>query len=214
MNKLFSLTIEPIVPRGFKRDSLQELPISPGDDVDNFINNPNIFGNKFDSVKNSLVAYTQFALAFASYILIIALIYSGVKYIIAGSDETKLASAKKNLYWSIIGFIIVNSAYVIYSIIKSNLEEKIPDASKISASSVTGDITLTLAKIISYSLGIIGVLFLLMLLINSFRYLISAGGEGTEPAKKGLINAIIGIVIVSASYAVTMLIKNTLLGTS
>ena len=53
-------------------------------------------------------------------------------------------------------------------------------------------------------------LFLLTLFVNGFRYLLSSGGDGTDSAKKGIVNAIIGIVIVSFSYGIAVFIESTI----
>lgn len=52
-----------------------------------------------------------------SALAVIAIVYSGIMYMTAGGDETKAATAKKNLLWAILGIIIVFLSYAIIGII-------------------------------------------------------------------------------------------------
>ncbi|KKP87831.1 MAG: hypothetical protein UR93_C0030G0004 [Berkelbacteria bacterium GW2011_GWA2_35_9] len=211
MNKL--LAQDKIVPRGFDGVDLKELefPVNPNDAINKFFQNQNIIvGDKIKSIKDSLVVYTQFALAFAGYALMLALIYSGVKYMLAGSDEARLTSAKKNLYWSIIGFAIVFFALAIFKlVISTNLGGQDWELTEKTHNDIFLKLIVTITPIINWILSITGVLFMILLVINGFRYLISAGGEGTETAKKSFVNAIIGLVIVAFSFAIASLIQKT-----
>ena len=52
------------------------------------------------------------------------------------------------------------------------------------------------------AVGIAGTVFILMLLVGGIQYLTSMGNEeATTKAKKLLINAVIGIIIVAVAYA-------------
>ena len=61
----------------------------------------------------------------------------------------------------------------------------------------------TVTRIISIIIGIIGVLLLVLLIYGGVLYATSAGGEQIETAKKVLTYAIIGIIIVALSFAIT-----------
>lgn len=206
MIKIFAQ--ESIIPRGFN-GAAPDLSTTDTSVIKEFYKKtqPNISGNKFESVQDLMVTYTQIALSLAGYALMFALIYSGVKYMLAGDDESKLTSAKKNLYWSIIGFAIVFFSLAIFNlVISEELGGKLANFS----GNINIDIVVLITSIISWGLGIIGLLFMLLLVVNGFKYLISAGSEGTESAKKGIFNAIIGIVIVAFSFAIAVLIQTTI----
>lgn len=75
----------------------------------------------------------------------------------------------------------------------------------------TQDIRITIAKIITIVLTFIGLIFIVLIIYAGFKYMTSGGNE--EQAKKAislLKNAILGLVIILASWAITWYITNTL----
>lgn len=62
--------------------------------------------------------------------------------------------------------------------------------------------------VVNFILLFLGLIATIMVIYGGFLYITSAGGDGTEKAKKILLYAAIGIVIVLISFAVV----NTLLG--
>lgn len=64
-------------------------------------------------------------------------------------------------------------------------------------------------KIINFFLGFLGILALIMVIYGGFLYVSSAGNqENTEKAKKILLYAAIGIIVIAVSFALV----NTILG--
>ncbi len=61
----------------------------------------------------------------------------------------------------------------------------------------------TIIRIINIIVGIIGIIFLVLLIYGGVLYATSAGGEQIDKAKKVLTYAIIGIVVVALSFAIT-----------
>jgi hypothetical protein len=67
-------------------------------------------------------------------------------------------------------------------------------------------------RIINLALMVVGLIAVLFLIIGGFRYITSAGNEETaENAKKIIINAIIGIVIIILSFVIVRVISNALI---
>jgi uncharacterized membrane protein len=70
--------------------------------------------------------------------------------------------------------------------------------------STPADIRATLAQIINVVLGFLGVIFLILAVYAGFMYMTAAGNEEkTKSALDMLRNAIIGLVIVLAAWAIT-----------
>ncbi|HEX9503062.1 MAG TPA: hypothetical protein VF974_01935 [Patescibacteria group bacterium] len=70
-------------------------------------------------------------------------------------------------------------------------------------------------KIINIALGVAGLVAVLFLIIGGFRYITSAGNEETaESAKKIIINAIIGVVIIILSFVIVRVISGALISNS
>lgn len=70
-------------------------------------------------------------------------------------------------------------------------------------------------KIINIALAVAGLIAVLFLIIGGFRYITSAGNEETaEQAKKIIINAIIGVVVIILSFVIVRVISNALISNS
>lgn len=66
---------------------------------------------------------------------------------------------------------------------------------------------MTLGQLVSYAVEVAiivaGIGFVILLLLGGFQYLTSAGNpDGAQRANRTMLNAVIGLVIVVASYAV------------
>lgn len=70
-----------------------------------------------------------------------------------------------------------------------------------------------IGSIISYALGFVGVIFLILMIAGGLMWMTAAGNEERVSKAKGLItNAVIGMVIVFSAYAITYFVTETLLG--
>jgi len=66
-------------------------------------------------------------------------------------------------------------------------------------------------RIINIALTVAGLIAVLFLIIGGFRYITSAGNEETaEQAKKIIINAIIGIVVIILSFVIVRVISSAI----
>jgi len=69
--------------------------------------------------------------------------------------------------------------------------------------------------IINIALAVAGLIAVLFLIIGGFRYITSAGNEETaEQAKKIIVNAIIGVVVIILSFVIVRVISNALISNS
>jgi hypothetical protein len=74
-------------------------------------------------------------------------------------------------------------------------------------------IPVRIGNIISYALGFVGVIFLVLMIAGGLLWMTAAGNEERVTKAKSLItNAVIGMVIVFSAYAITYFVTNTLLG--
>ena|SRR3989344_761336 len=73
------------------------------------------------------------------------------------------------------------------------------------------DIKQVIAGIIQIFLGLLGIIFLLLIIWSGFRWMTSGGNEKTiEEAKGTLRNAAIGLTIVLAGYAIASFLAGAL----
>lgn len=76
------------------------------------------------------------------------------------------------------------------------------------ATSYEGSFRQAVLTIVNFFLLFLGLISVVMVIYGGFLYVTSAGGDGTEKAKKILLYAAIGIVVILVSFALV----NTLLG--
>jgi quinol-cytochrome oxidoreductase complex cytochrome b subunit len=70
-------------------------------------------------------------------------------------------------------------------------------------------------KIINIALAVAGLIAVLFLIIGGFRYITSAGNEeSAEQAKKIIVNAIIGVVVIILSFVIVRVISSALVSNS
>jgi len=75
------------------------------------------------------------------------------------------------------------------------------------------NIILIIARLIRAFLGILGIIFVLIVLYAGFLYMTSKGEAAkTEKAKKMIVQATIGVLIIFSSYAIASFVINAILG--
>ncbi len=75
------------------------------------------------------------------------------------------------------------------------------------------DIRVTIGKIVGSILSFVGVIFLILMIYGGFTWMIARGNEKeVETAKEIITNAVIGLIIVLAAYAITAYIGSVLIG--
>ncbi len=77
----------------------------------------------------------------------------------------------------------------------------------------SANITTVVARVIQGALGLLVIIFFILIILAGFRWMTAGGNEEiVAKAKKNIINAIIGVVIVIMAYAITVFIFNVMLG--
>jgi hypothetical protein len=111
---------------------------------------------------------------------------------------------KKNILFCVILVVIFINIFLItnFSLAQFGLEN-FSSGSSNTFFSANRSVPETVTRIISIVIGVIGVLLLGLLIYGGILYATSAGGEQIDKAKKVLTYAIIGIVIVAISFAIT-----------
>ena len=77
------------------------------------------------------------------------------------------------------------------------------------------NLTSVVAQLVSYALGLLGVIFVIITIYAGFLWLTAQGNEEqVTKARKMLTNAAIGIAIISFSYVVTLFVTTALTKTT
>ena len=144
----------------------------------------------------------------AGYTLLCFIIYGGFMYLISSGDAGKVATGKKIITRSIVGIIIIASAYIILNTLRVILlgnEHKFEDC----ASDVCMTPESLIGNALSWLYGIIAVIAVIFIIYAGISYMTSAGDSGKlAKAKQTILYAIIGLVIVALAYAITNFVIN------
>jgi hypothetical protein len=69
------------------------------------------------------------------------------------------------------------------------------------------------AELIKIALGFVGIIMVILIIVAGFRWMTSAGNQETiSKAKSQITSAIIGLIIIAASYALTEFITSCVYG--
>jgi hypothetical protein len=97
----------------------------------------------------------------------------------------------------------------------NRLDTGLKEAAEIAGIPQRGEesIPARIGSIISYALGFVGVVFLILMIAGGLMWMTAAGNEERVSKAKSLItNAVIGMIIVFSAYAITYFVTETLLG--
>jgi cytochrome bd-type quinol oxidase subunit 2 len=140
-------------------------------------------------------------------IVIIMIVYSGVRMILSQGNEEQLAKAKTTFQWSLVGLLIIVLAFVLITAISKFLNvQEIPtgttplDVQNPIQNNSLYDFILT---ILQNFLPVAAIIAMLFLIITGFRYITARGNEEqTTAAKQGLFWSVIGLIIILLAYVI------------
>jgi hypothetical protein len=147
---------------------------------------------------------------FTTLIPIVAVVFAGFRMITSRGNAENIQKAKEALTWAVLGFVLAVSSYiVIAATIKfigadnlSRIDTNAPEQNVVNPLS-TIDFTVFLTKLLTNFLEIVGLIAVLIIIFNGFRYITSAGNEEqAEAAKEGLKWSIGGIIIIVLAYVI------------
>ena len=111
--------------------------------------------------------------------------------------------------------VVISSLFLkIDQVFAQKLENADDNLSKVAgAAGISADVSLsqTVGNMIKGGLSAVGLIFFILIFYGGFSWMIARGNEQkVEKAKNTVIAASIGLVIVLASYAITILIGGTI----
>lgn len=179
--------------------------------VDFLPNDPAKLGR--DDVVKVLVNLIQWGLMFASAIGAIFIVVNGYQYVLSAGNPEKIEKAKLGLTWSIGGFILVISSYAAVHLLASTLEAtQLKDSLEAhQPAALPGGapgILTSISRVIFIFAGAVAVTFLIL---GGYRYITSQGNQDlVEKAKKTIIYALIGLIVVFISASLFDFIATSL----
>lgn len=184
----------------FTDPTMQKLSCTQG----GFLRNPNEIVRTSVLFNQSTKLIITFVKYFIGAVTVLMIVRNGMRLVSMGSDDTKVAQDRKNLFYSILGLILI----IVSDSIINNVFYKI-DLSQYP--STTGaqpgvDAAQGVKEIVgatNFIVSIVGPLAVLVLVAGGIMYM-TAGGDDAKSgkAKKMIFSALIGIVIIYGAFAI------------
>lgn len=189
------------------------------------------------SLSETVGKIIKIVLGLLGIIFLALTVYAGVLWMTAAGNEEQVTKSLGILKTSIIGLVIILAAYSITYFVLANVFsltsilgnnalasshsqealDQLKAAAGASGANIAGagpvDPRYIAANIIRIALGILGILFLVLILYAGFLWM-TAGGEEDKisKAKKLLSNGVVGLVIILSAYAISYFVFQSLLG--
>lgn len=153
-------------------------------------------GDNAGTLRTYALTIINVFLGLVGVVALIFILIGGVRYISSRGDEGEAESAKKTILYAVIGILVVGIAAILvnFTLNAAGVGGALPGGSNLVGAALT---------IINIFLGLIGVTALVFVLIGGVRYITSQGDESSaEEAKKTILYAVIGIVVVGIAAVV------------
>jgi len=172
--------------------------------------------SNYSTFETFLVHVFQVFAGAAGIVTITYVAFSGFRFLISQGNAEEVEKAKRSLQWSISGLILIMLSYVIISALSAFLGAQPlgPDSYNNPQPQVNDPLNLgsfinLYYRMLTGFFGVMGLLAILMIIMNGFRYITARGNdEQAADAKNGLLYAIIGVVIVIMSYVIVQATAN------
>ena len=156
----------------------------------------NIEGNIKENIQKIILNVGDAGVTIVGYVALGFIIYGGYLYMISSGDAGKIASGKKTITRAIIGLLIVACAKMIFGAILSAMGTR--------AQVGAGQETAVIMHAINWVIGVAGIVCVIYIVVGGVGYMTSAGDVGKlQRAKNTILYAIIGLIIVALSFAIT-----------
>ena len=168
------------------------------------------------SVETVVTIVVRTALGFLGLIFLVLTIMAGFKWMNAGGNDEEVKKARTSVKNATIGLVVVLATYTITSFIFNSLPfSGGVDESTSQVATGSGLVNVgvggLVANIIGVILGFLALIFLVLTIMAGFKWMTAGGNdEEVKKAQTSLKNAVIGLVIVLAAYAITYFVFNSL----
>jgi hypothetical protein len=135
---------------------------------------------------------------------VMMIIYSGFRMLISQGNPEAIKTAKSGLTYGLVGLVVASLAFVIVIAAQNfiGIDPSGPAATGFRNPLQDASFQALLRTIVSNFLAFAGILAILMIIWNAFRYIIAAGNEeAVKTAKSGLLWSVLGFVTILISWA-------------
>jgi hypothetical protein len=160
-----------------------------------------------------LLAIIEDLLKIAGVVAVAYVIYAGIRYVTSQGSPEETGKAKATLLNALIGLVIAMIAIGLVAFIGSHVgrgggagQAASPTLDHSALPTTPADAN-SIKTVISFVLGITGVLSLLFVTIGGFRYVLSQGDpQATNKAKDTIIYALVGLLITALAQAIVIFV--------
>ena len=147
----------------------------------------------------------------AAYLAVGFVIYGGYQYMFAGGEAAKIQSGKKMITNASIGLVIVIMANVIFNTIRVVLSGGAGNTIEVDgATLVQADAMTEVADMISWVVGVAGIVALGFVVLGAVSYMTANGDPGKlTKAKNTILYALVGLLIVGLAEAIVAFVAGT-----
>ena len=149
----------------------------------------------------------------ATYLIIAYVIYGGYLYMFSSGDPGKAMAGRKTLARAFIGLAIVMLANIILSTIRAVLigNKSFQDCNPLTSTTECVDTSMLINQLINWFIGVAGLVAFIFVVIGGVSYMTSRGDPGKlQKAKSTILYALIGLIIVALSWAISTFVYNIL----
>ena len=140
----------------------------------------------------------------SSIVAVFLLILAGYQLIFSFGDEDKISSAKKSAIGVLFSLLIIAIAQTFLSTVFGDIFK--PESVAFGAKQIS-NLTVFIVDIINFALSLAGITAVAMIIYAGYKALLAGEGD-TGDARKIITHALIGIVIIMASFAITNVVYN------
>ena len=156
----------------------------------------NVESNIKTNIEKIIMNVGDAGVTIVGYVALGFIIYGGYLYMMSSGDPAKTMAGKKTITRAIIGLLLVALAKTIFGAILSAMGTK----TQVGAG---GEMAVVMHAI-NWVIGVSGVVCAIFIVVGGFGYMTSAGDPSkVQKAKKTILYAIIGLIIVALSFVIT-----------
>jgi hypothetical protein len=146
----------------------------------------------------------------------VVIIFSGAQMIFSQGNSATVSKAKSGIAYSLIGLVTIMFGYAIISATRFFIKGQVIDPNNPSRRFFenplgSGDLKAFVISTTQGFLGLVGVITILYIIINAFKFVTARGNEEqAKSARTGITWAIVGLITVILSYVIVVTLVNTI----
>lgn len=155
-------------------------------------------------ISEEVLGIVSFVKAIIGAVAMSMIIISGFKTIASQGEEEKITNERKSIVWVVVGIIIILvNQIIIENLYIQPVDRQIAGNSDAITTSNIENIINLFGTITQFLLGFVGLIAFAMFIFGGATMIVNYGNdEQVGKARKMMVNAVIGIVVILSAYAI------------